>query len=306
MPVFLPPISRRRFLSSSIAAAALALSQGCALSSSRKNANGVALLSDIHIAADPAKMARNVNMTTNLRAVIEEAIAWPQPLSNVFVNGDLAFDDGTAPDYGAVLKLLRPMREAGLPIHLGMGNHDNRENFWSTAAAEKSAPAGLPDRQATIVRLGTANWFMLDSLIKTRITPGLLGKTQLSWLARALDANSGKPAIIMVHHQPGTAPAPGKAGSGLEDTAELMAILRPRPQVKAYFFGHTHHWHVRQDQSGIHLVNLPPTAYLFEEGLPNGWVHADVHDTGARLELRCLDRSHKDHGQVVNLAWRTA
>jgi hypothetical protein len=43
---------------------------------------------------------------------------------------------------------------------------------------------------------------------------------------------------------------------------------------------------------------------VFEEGRPSGWVHATVREDGARLELRCLDRTHKDHGQVADLAWR--
>jgi 3',5'-cyclic-AMP phosphodiesterase len=306
VPVYLPPISRRRFLSGSFAAAAaLALGQGCALPNGKRDENNVALLSDIHIAADPQKIERHVNMTDNLRTVMAEVMAWPQQPGTVFINGDLAFDDGEKSDYAAVLGLLRPLREAGLPIHLGMGNHDNRENFWSVLRPAKTVQPNLPGRQAAIVRTERANWFVLDSLIQTRTTPGLLGDMQRAWLAAALDANANKPALIMIHHQPGP-PAPGKKFSGLEDAAELLAILRPRRQVKAWFFGHTHRWDVRQDESGIHLINLPTTAYLFEEGPPNGWVHASVQESGARLELRCVDHGHKDHGQVVNLAWRNA
>jgi len=305
MPVYLPPISRRRFLTSACAAtAAIALGQGCASPGVKKDEHGVALLSDIHIAADPHKVAHTVNMTDNLKKATGEVLAWPQLPGTVFINGDLAFNDGEDKDYAAVLGLLRPLREAGLPIHMGMGNHDDREHFWKVMQGDKTVPPHLPGRQAAIVPMKRANWFVLDSLIKTRTTPGLLGDAQRAWLADALDAHPNKPALIMIHHQPAAA-HPEKA-SGLEDAKELFAILRPRRQVKAYFFGHTHHWKVSQDESGIHLINLPTTAYLFEEGLPNGWVHAAVQDDGARLELRCMDRAHKDHGQVVNLAWRTA
>jgi len=287
------------------AAAALALGQRSALAKSKGDDHNVALFSDIHIAADPHKIARKVNMTDNLKAVTAEILAWPQPPGLVFVNGDLAFNGGTDPDYTAVLDLLRPLREAGFPIHLGMGNHDNRENFWKTMSSEKSVVPNLPGRQAAIVRIGPANWFLMDSLIQTLTTPGRLGPGQLAWLAAALDANADKPAIIMIHHQP-VPLNPNKPGSGLEDTAELLAVLRPRKQVKAYFFGHTHHWSIRQDESGIHLINLPPTAYVFEEGQPSGWVYASIQEGGARLELRCLDHKHKDHGQMVNLAWRNS
>ena len=284
--------------------------------------HSVALLSDIHIAANPGQMVRAVNMTHNLRVVAEEVIIWPQRPEMVFINGDLAFDSGTTPDYAAVLGLLRPLREEGLPIYLGLGNHDDRGNFWQVLRASKTVQPRLPGRQAAIVRAREANWFLLDSLIQTRTTPGRLGEAQRAWLAGALDANADKPALILVHHQPawlvgdktgsGLEEAAelfammvgGNTGTGLEDAPELLAILRPRRQVKAWFFGHTHRWDVRQDESGLHLINLPPTAYLFDEGRPNGWVHAAVQDGGARLELRCLDHSHKDHGQVVNLAWR--
>jgi hypothetical protein len=186
-----------------------------------------------------------------------------------------------------------------------MGNHDDRGNFWQVLRDSQTVQPRLPGRQAAIVRRREANWFLLDSLIQTLTTPGRLGEAQRAWLAGALDANADKPALILIHHHPAPLVA-GITGIGLEDTAELFAILRPRRQVKAWFFGHTHRWDVRQDKSGIHLVNLPPTAYLFEEGRPNGWVHAAVQDGGARLELRCLDHAHKDHGQVVNLAWRNA
>jgi hypothetical protein len=51
-------------------------------------------------------------------------------------------------------------------------------------------------------------------------------------------------------------------------------------------------------------VNLPPVAYIFQQGDPAGWVHATTRHDGLRMELRCVDNTHKDHGQVVDLKWR--
>jgi hypothetical protein len=324
MPVYLPPISRRRFLKGALAASALALGGGCATRKSAADGRTWALLSDIHIAADPNVIYSNVNMTRNLQTVAEEVVAWPEPVSGVLVNGDLAFSMGEVADYQAVLGLLRPMREQGMPIHLSLGNHDHRERFWTTLPEEKSMDAKLPERQTAIVRTQYANWFVLDSLIQTHETPGLLGTAQRAWLARALDENTDKPALVAIHHNPTLGGATGRlveksaemmgvlrplesligAGGSLEDSAELMEILRPRRHVKAYFFGHTHRWGVDHDESGLCLINFPPVAYVFDKGRPSGWVHATLQPEGARLELRCLDRTHKDHGQVVNLAWR--
>jgi hypothetical protein len=104
----------------------------------------------------------------------------------------------------------------------------------------------------------------------------------------------------MIHHNPGTRESVG----GLKDTQALYDVIRPRKQVKAYFFGHTHHSNVDKDESGIHLMNLPPVAYLFKQGDAMGWVDAILKDHGMRLELRCLDQTHKEHGRVVDLKWR--
>lgn len=274
---------------------------GCATRSSATDGNSWALLSDIHIAADPNLVHSDVNMTRNLQTVAAEVLAWPEPVSGVLINGDLAYDAGEVADYAAVLGLLRPLREHGLPVHLALGNHDDRSHFWATLPEEKTEDALLPDRQLALVRTRHAHWFVLDSLIKTHTTPGLLGDAQRAWLARALDKNADKPALVAIHHNP-IRGAP--QANALQDTAELLEILRPRRHVKAYFFGHTHRWDVSQDESGLWLVNFPPVAYLFEQGRPIGWVHAALRPDGARLELRCLDHAHKDHGQVVQLGWR--
>jgi Icc protein len=326
MPVYLAPISRRGFLKGSLSAAAVIAAGQCVARESAGDGQTWALLSDIHISANTNLVHNGAKMARNLEKVVDEIAAWPMPVSGALINGDLAFDDGEVADYKAVLGLLEPMRKRGAPIHLTLGNHDHRERFWETLPDEKSVTPNLADRQTAIVRTRYANWFILDSLIETRETPGRLGPAQRDWLAKALDENKDKPALVAIHHQPAFATASGNgsletgaeligvssalqmlaaAAGALQDTTELMEILRPRRHVKAYFFGHTHRWSVQHDSSGLCLINFPPVAYVFEKGRPNGWVHATLLADGARLELRCLDRTHKDHGQVVNLEWRT-
>jgi Icc protein len=69
-------------------------------------------------------------------------------------------------------------------------------------------------------------------------------------------------------------------------------------------YGHTHDWHLRQDKSGIHLINLPPTAYVFEEGKPSGWVRAALADDQMQIELRCVNPKHPQNGERKTLKWR--
>jgi 3',5'-cyclic AMP phosphodiesterase CpdA len=300
MPIHLPAISRRRFLVRSLAGgAALALSPGLLAAGKRTDPDSWALLSDIHLAADRGLLAHGINMTDHFTSVSRELLALPKRPAGVFITGDCAFNSGQTGDYRLVAELLKPVRGAQMPVYLALGNHDNRERFWEALKAEKAAPRPLADRQVALLRTPQANWFVLDSLENTLSTPGWLGPEQLDWLAKALDANPDKPALVLVHHNPGLT-----GNIGLKDTAALFEVIRPRKQVKGYVFGHTHAWKVWQDESGIHLINLPPVAYVFTPGEPAGWVHATLESKGIRLELRCVDPAHKSHGQVVNLQWR--
>jgi 3',5'-cyclic AMP phosphodiesterase CpdA len=300
MPLHLAPLSRRRFLKkSAVVAGALGLAPHLLAAGKKVAEDSWFLLSDPHLAADHAQLGRGINMVDHFNTVARELTSLPHLPAGVFINGDCAFNSGEAGDYATVAELLEPLRKEGMPIHMVLGNHDQREHFWQAFQAEHNAPRPVADRQASLLKTSRANWFILDSLEKTLSTPGLLGPEQLDWLAKALDENPKKPAIVLVHHNPGLS-----GNMGLKDTQSFFEIIRPRKQVKAYIYGHTHTWRIEEDVSGIHFINLPPTSYLFKEGNPSGWVQATIANDGMKLELRCLDTTHKQHGEVNDLKWR--
>jgi Icc protein len=299
MPIYLPPINRRRFLAG---AAALLAQPLAALGAAEPDPDSLALMADTHIAADRSMIFKDVNMADHLAAVVKEVIARPRRPAVGIVVGDLAKKDGQPGDYAAFVDLLKPLREAGLPLHLTLGNHDQRDRF----AAAVSPPSMTAGKLTEVLELPRANLFILDTLDKTDAVAGELGSAQLAWLEKALDARPNKPAVIIGHHDPILEPPPkGKKPGGLLDTASFLKVLEPRKQVKAYVYGHTHTWDVKRHESGIHLVNLPPTSYLFFPGPPSGWVDAVLRPDGMRLELRSLDVKHATHGQVVDLKWRS-
>lgn len=301
MPIELPPLSRRNFLRRALlTGAGLAFAPQPHAAMRRTDASSFALLADTHIAADAAKIHRGVNMTGHFNAVAREIVGLPQRAARVFVVGDCAFSAGETADYAQLTALLDPLRADGLTLNLALGNHDQRENFWAAITSQKAARRPIAQKQVAFIKTQHLNWLMLDSLETTLQTPGALGQDQLQWVAKTLDANREVPTVILVHHNPGE---DNKIG-GLKDTDALLEIMRPRKQVKAWVYGHTHNWKTTQDASGIHFVNLPPVSYIFREGDPSGWIHATTRRDGMRLELRAIDPKHKAHGQVVELKWR--
>jgi 3',5'-cyclic AMP phosphodiesterase CpdA len=263
MPITLLPISRRKFLSSSVAAGTVAALGATRLfgagAAAPVDPHRLALLSDIHIDATKEFGKMDAVPWAGLEQASREVLGLATRPAGVVVNGDLTHHQGNPEDYVNVIDGLRPLREAGLPIHLTMGNHDHRGNFAAAAFPKDPArqrEAGA-DRVVNLFEMKRANVIMLDSLGVTAETPGNLGPRQLGWLAKALDARAGKPAIVFVHHDPILEKK--EKVTGLVDTEALLKVLQPRKQVKALVYGHTHVWD-KAEHDGLHLVNLPTTA----------------------------------------------
>ncbi len=302
MPVTVPQLSRREFLKrAALAGATMAFtpSSHAALFGKSRDKHTFVFFSDAHIAADAATVSRKVNMADNLAACVRELAAWPVKPATVIVNGDLAFKSGLPEDYATFGRLIEPIR-ALAPIHLSLGNHDERDHFWQAFPHDATKLKSVPQKQAGTFSSDRANWFLLDSLDVTDATPGEAGPAQLAWLARELDARRGKPAIIVCHHNLQT---PGVT-AGLKDTAAFEELFARHRQVKAFIFGHTHNWQIERHASGVLLINLPPTGYVFAEGRPSGWVRATLARDGMEIELRSLDPNHPEHAQVKHLKWR--
>ena len=308
MPITLPPISRRRFLTGSLAAASsLVLARRLRAQDKPLDPNRFVLLSDTHIAGDRAfEHKTKIRPWDTFAQAAAQITDLPVRPAAVLVNGDCAALKGLPEDYATLVEALDPIRKSGLPLHLVLGNHDHRENFAKALPvhdARQNAQA-LAGRHVSLVQSPRADLYLLDSLNVTDKTPGVLGDAQIAWLAKSLDARPDRPAVIFVHHDPDN---PAKRGekplTGLTDTAAFMDVLLPRKQVKAYVFGHTHRWE-RAERDGVHLVNLPPTAWVFDPARPRGWVDLVLKQDGATFQLNSLDPKHAQHRQTMDLKWR--
>ncbi|MDF1862402.1 MAG: metallophosphoesterase [Verrucomicrobiales bacterium] len=306
MPIILPPITRRQFVKRSLAlgGTAFATSRAVAATGSlgaELDQNRVALLADTHISADPELVYpgtkwpgspvgedehESVNMATCLAEAAKSVIALNPRPAHLIVNGDCALSNGKEAEYKEFLRLVEPIRAAGITVHVTIGNHDNRENLWKLLPFLKHEQMGV---QAGAIELPHANLILLDSGRK-----GVLGDEQLNWLAQQLDERVDKPALVFGHFNPypnrGVRPI-----KGMPDGASLLELLTQRTHARAYFYGHTHEWQYDRREH-LHLINQPAVSYYFGKGHAHGWVDMKLTEMSADLELHCINPKHQQHG----------
>jgi 3',5'-cyclic AMP phosphodiesterase CpdA len=278
-------IDRRGFLQASLSALAFT-------GVMRAGTNGarVALLSDTHISEDPADAFRGFKPHENLKKVTEMVTKAAPDL--LLINGDLARSNGHPADYAAWNAFINPLAD-NMPMVVTMGNHDDRENSRKALAKLGGDRQAIVQKLVTIIDAGPCTFVLLDSLLQTGLTQGMLGKAQRDWLTAYLAEPAAKPVVVFVHHNP----------DGDSDTALVDADRRPAKNVKALFFGHTHVYSLTKID-GLHLVNLPAVGYNFADGNPVGWVDSTFTATGVTLTLHAIGGEQKDDGKVSKLDWR--
>ncbi len=283
---------RKQFLKTSLgmSAAALGISMNTFSYARAKNAHW-AFLSDTHIAGDIREAYRGFVPYQNLQTVVPQVLsAAPE---GVIINGDVARLSGEKSDYQQVKQLLLPLAQE-LPVHMTMGNHDDRDNFREAF----SEPATLvEDRHVHVIEAPPLRMILLDSLLYVNKVVGLLGKMQRSWLEMFLDSTTPMPTLIFVHH------TLGDDDSDLQDVERMFDIIRPHPSVKAVLYGHSHRYQYGQ-RDGIQLINLPAVGYNFADDQPVGWLEASLSAEGGAFTLHAIDGNRENNGQTVNLVWR--
>lgn len=278
--------TRRLFLGAAVASLA---SLRAAASSTRW-----ALLSDTHVAADPADENRGFRPTENLQQVVTQVRG--AGVAGSLINGDLARLDGQAADYAHVQTLLEPLTAAS-PLALTLGNHDDRDHFLQAFTEHRGETQDVRGKYVLVVEDGPVRFILLDSLFIVNMSPGLLGQAQRRWLESYLAAASDMPTVVFVHH------TLNDSDGALLDADRMLRILSAHPMVKAVFYGHSHVYNYDM-LDGMHLINQPAVGYNFADNQPVGWLEATFHADGAELTLHAIGGNIAEDGVTKSISWR--
>lgn len=291
-------MDRRSFIKTSVGAVGALFALGPVDSfgsdAGAQKAARFALLSDTHVPADVQNNYRGFYPHQNLLKVVPD-VASCSP-DAVVITGDLARLTGELGDYANLKNLLSPLAEK-TPVFMGLGNHDNRENFLKTFEQPAGQKPAVSGKHVVVVNKGPVRLIILDSLLYTDKVPGLLGKAQRQWLENYFRESDNTPTILCFHHSL-------EDGDGdLLDVLRLFSMIEPIRKVKAIVYGHSHVYAFSQLE-GIHLINLPAVGYNFNDREPVGWVEAQLTSQGGDFTLHATAGNTDADGRTTKLTWR--
>ena len=223
-------------------------------------------LTDIHLSA-PGQTIAGRDPNANFDKALTHALTHHPDAEALFITGDLS-DWGDRDDY---LRLKRRLQDVAMPVHLCIGNHDDRDAMLSVFPELADADGHVQ----RVVPLSRGQGIVIDTWGQGTHA-GHFCERRAAWLSDALAAAPG-PAWLFMHHNPaplGIAPM----DKIMQLDADLLArTLRPhRAKIAHIFHGHCH-------------LPLSGTFHGIPFSAPRGTNHAGWPDFGATRLLAGSD-----------------
>ncbi|MGR3434620.1 MAG: metallophosphoesterase [Shimia sp.] len=186
-------------------------------------------LTDIHLTPPPGTIAGR-DPIANLDRALDHALDNHPDAEAIFITGDLS-DWGDAEDYA---RLRARLSDVPLPVHLCIGNHDDRATFLDhfphlRADGFVQYRIDLPGHVALI----------LDTW-EQGTHAGSFCEARAAWLDARL-AETDAPVLLFLHHNPAPIGIGPMDEIMLLDAERLRAVLDRHPgRVRHIFHGHCH------------------------------------------------------------------
>jgi len=217
-------------------------------------------LSDTHLLPEGATSPHGLDPAANLRQVADWVAAEGLEPTFFLISGDLS-NDGDPESYRHFATALRALEgRFGVPVLLGLGNHDRRGPFRRLVLGES---VGDDDETPYYYsrRIGALRVLMLDSLVPGEID-GELGAAQLAWLAEELRTPAPGGDLVVLHHPVTPRGIPRVREYPLRDAAALLALTAQWPLL-GILGGHTHVT-TAAHVGGTLAITAPSVAFQFD------------------------------------------
>jgi len=238
-------LNRRTFLKGaawmSVVAAAAgcvgknALKCGCGCGADGTDNDLSVFVSDLHVGGANPKYAYTQE---RLSRVVDEILAMSPRPKRVVCFGDVGLSFGLAADYAVSKPILQRLADAGIELHLTMGNHDRRSAFlesWPQYAKDQL----VPGRFTRVVSLGCADLVLLDTLkgsddrAEDDMGPveGTIDSAQLKWFEDFV-ATAKRPFFVGSH----------QFRDLFIEGEKPISRAAKSPRFVGWIYGHDHSW----------------------------------------------------------------
>lgn len=194
----------------------------------------IAHLTDPHVTAPQHRLC-GLHTPGRLRQALATIDAAPEGFYDaVVITGDLTHRG----ERDAYDEFRRCLEETSLPVHLCIGNHDDRETFRAVFADDPRYTADAFVQYA-VDDIGSHRLVVLDTNL-AGTARGLLCEARLGWLDETLAARPDTPTLVFLHHPPFKTHIPPLDAIGLDGVDGLAAVIARHPQVRSLHAGHVH------------------------------------------------------------------
>lgn len=194
----------------------------------------IAQITDTHVTAPEHRLC-GLHTPSLLRQALAEVARQPDGFYDaVVISGDLTHKG----DIEAYKELERCLADATVPVHLMIGNHDDREIFRQVFAGEPRYTTG-DFVQYAVEDVKGHRLVMLDTNVPGTAS-GLLCAARLAWLDATLARRPDTPTLVFLHHPPFTTHIPPIDAIGLDGIDGLAEVVARHRQVRSIHAGHAH------------------------------------------------------------------
>lgn len=188
-------------------------------------------MSDLHL-VPPDRELHGLRPGERLAACVEDIARDHGDAAFCVVSGDLTHD-GDPLAYAEAAQILSRLP---MPVHLMIGNHDDRDAFRQ---AFPNAPRDRHGFVQQVIDTSAGRLILLDTHEPGR-PEGRLCERQLDWLGEAIETSSG-PLFLFMHHPPFRVGFDRMDRIRLLDADALAAVIgQAGDRVRHLFVGHLH------------------------------------------------------------------